>query len=274
MPDRHNGWQLLDAELAAWAAEGRVATLWWRDDDAGSHSVETTRLINLHIEFAVPLTLAVVPCAATRSLANAILLYPGISPVVHGYAHINHAPPNAKQAEFGAHRPLAVMQEELEKSMAAMQQLFGDRLQPVLAPPWNRIAPELVPALPALGFCGLSAFRSTADRHPAVGLVQTNCHVDLLYGLSKITPRPASDVLQDLTAHLYARRRRGGGHGTNDVTLFGKPVPETFDPEEPTGILTHHLAHNPQAWELLQMLFKRFSKPECPVRWLPCGEVF
>ncbi len=166
------------------------------------------------------------------------------------------------------------MQEELEKSMAAMQQLFGDRLQPVFVPPWNRIAPELVPALPALGFCGLSAFQSTADRHPAKGLVQTNCHVDLLYGLGKITPRPASDVLADLTAHLYARRRRAGGNETNDVALSGKPVPETFDPEEPTGILTHHLAHSPQAWELLQMLFKRLSQPECPVRWLACGEVF
>ncbi|NUB17118.1 hypothetical protein GAY28_35010, partial [Azospirillum brasilense] len=28
------GWDALTAELDAWAAGGRTATLWWRDDDA------------------------------------------------------------------------------------------------------------------------------------------------------------------------------------------------------------------------------------------------
>lgn len=274
VPDRAEAWRRLDTELAAWADAGKTATLWWRDDDAGGCNDETSRLIDLHAEFAIPLTLAVVPCQATRSLAEAIAPYPSIAPIVHGYAHRNHAPLNAKQAEFGAHRPLAIMQAELGQALDILRQLFDTRLRSVLAPPWNRIAPGLTPLLPELGYCGLSAFQPALQRNPAPGLAQTNCHVDLIYWRRKIIPRNEPDVLNDLIAHLAARRRRAAGQPVRDVTLSGRLVPENLDPDEPTGILTHHLAHTPQAWELLRHVFCRLSQPGCPARWLACGEVF
>jgi len=257
MSAKDDRWRLLDTELSAWAHEGRVATLWWRDDDAAASNGASRRLIALHRQFAIPLMLAVVPNAATSALADALAGCAQITPIVHGYAHQNHAPLGVKKAEFGAHRPLDVMQAELGQAMALMRDVFAGCFQPVLVPPWNRIAPELVPHLLGLGFAGLSAFGACRNRHPAPGLAQANCHVDLLYGRGKIFPRPQQDVIVDLLQHLSARRRG-----------------ESFEPDEPTGILTHHLAHTPQAWDFLAALWARLSPQTAPVRWLNCAEVF
>ena len=47
---------------------------------------------------------------------------------------------------------------ELGTGRMALERLFGARPLPVLVPPWNRIAPALVPTLPEIGFAGLSTF--------------------------------------------------------------------------------------------------------------------
>ncbi len=282
MPHPHDPiekeWRLLDLEIAAWAADGLDLSLWWRDDDADTDSAALQKLIEAHSTHGVALTLAVVPRRAKTSLARAIARHPAITPVSHGFAHINHAPPAAKQAEFGAHRPLAVMLSELEEGIRILRRLFAARLQPVLIPPWNRIAPELTPALPMIGFGGLSAFQATLDRAPAPGLVQTNCHIDFINWRNGKAMRPAQEILDDLIQHLMTRRicltGRWSADKGGEILLHGKPVPLTFDPTEPTGILTHHLAHSQLAWEFLHKLFTRLSAPAGPVRWLSCTEAF
>ncbi|MEK9660397.1 MAG: hypothetical protein VW644_01455, partial [Alphaproteobacteria bacterium] len=40
-------WDALAAELDVWAAAGRTATLWWRDDDADAASPALERLLAL-----------------------------------------------------------------------------------------------------------------------------------------------------------------------------------------------------------------------------------
>ena len=57
--------------------------------------------------------------------------------------------------------------------------VFGQAASPVFVPPWNRIAPALLPRLRALGFRGLSTFRRSPRRaQPAPGLAQINTHLD------------------------------------------------------------------------------------------------
>ena len=98
----------------------------------------------------------------------------------HGYAHTNHAPPGDKKIELGPHRPAMFVLGELGTGRLALERLFGSRVLPVLVPPWNRIAPALVPTLPEIGYRGLSAFGPRAAPRPGPGLLQVNTHIDLI----------------------------------------------------------------------------------------------
>ena len=69
---------------------------------------------------------------------------------------------------------------ELGTGRMALERLFATRALPVLVPPWNRIAPELVPTLPEIGFAGLSTFAARRRDQPVSGLRQVNTHVDLI----------------------------------------------------------------------------------------------
>src|SRR4051812_31046215 len=175
------GWPAVEQELARWRETGRTPALWWRDDDAADATPALDRLITLQQTHGVPLALAVVPAGATEALAERLAKAPGIDPLQHGYAHTNHAPVSErKKEELGPHRPAMVVLGELGTGWMALERLFGARTLPVLVPPWNRIAPGLVPALPEIGYRGLSTFGIRRRVSPVSGLVQVNTHVDLI----------------------------------------------------------------------------------------------
>ena len=98
-------WNELDTELSRWHAAGLVLPLRWRDDDAMSHSADLERLAKVSARLELPVHLAVIPQGATPDLARYVAAQPHFLPVVHGWAHHNHAPTGEKKAEFGAHRP-------------------------------------------------------------------------------------------------------------------------------------------------------------------------
>ncbi len=275
MVERENARRALDAELSAWAEAGRTASLWWRDDDATKASASLSHLLELAGKFSVPLAVAVVPKLADASLLQMIGQSQNVTPIVHGYAHINHAPPTEKQAEFGAHRDHGVMRDELGEGLSILRGMFGDRLFPVLVPPWNRLDNTLAAHLAPLGYCGVSAFRPASNRAPAPGLLQTNCHIDAIDWRDLRGQRPADAVMEELTSIL--RIRRLYPHIPEGTLIMGKPIPHGFDPQEPTGILTHHLVQEADAWEFLSQLLRAIAphcRPGGGARWLSCAEAF
>ena len=275
MAECGNARMALDRELSEWAAAGRTATLWWRDDDATTGNASLIQLLELAGKFSAPLTVAIVPRLADASLWQMIEQAENVTPIVHGYAHINHAPRTEKQAEFGAHRDSAVMHAELGEGLSILRKMFGGKLLPVLAPPWNRLDDNLAAHLPQLGYCGVSAFRPAPNRTPAPGLVQTNCHIDAIDWRDLRGQRPAEAVLEELTTLL--RIRRLYPQIPPGTLILGKPIPHGFDPEEPTGILTHHLVQNADAWEFLSQLLHAIAphcRPGGGARWLTCAEAF
>jgi hypothetical protein len=250
-------WARLDAELDAWTAAGRVATLWWRDDDAGDATPALERLLALAARHAAPLALATVPAWATPALAAAVAgAGELISVLQHGYAHANYAPLGQKKFELGPERPAAIVVAEIAQGWQLLEARFGPQFWPALVPPWNRMAPYLPPFLAELRFRGLSQFGPRARRLPVRGLLQVNTHVDIVYWKG---PAPrfagAAKLVDEFTLHLAARR--GGG----------------ADPDEPTGLLTHHAAHDEDCWRFLEALFPRFARHSA-VRWLPAAGVF
>jgi hypothetical protein len=229
----------LRQELDLWGEDGRTATLWWRDDDAEAPDAPILRLLALSETTGAPVFIATVPDRAVDALAEPMLHCATAIPLQHGFAHADHSPKDVKgKWELGLHRPQEVILAELRAGSVRMRDLFGDRVCPMLAPPWNRIAPELFPHLPDLGFDVVSVFAPRAARDVAPGLQMINGHCDLIAwkrGRSFIGPEKTAARLVE---HLAARR-------TGEV-----------DAAEPTGLLTHVWAQDEDCWAVLEAVLR------------------
>ena len=236
-----SGWQALADEAARWRDQGRIAELWWRDDDAVDAGPALDRLLAIVNDGKTPLALAVVPARATAALADRLSGETEVDVLQHGYAHSNHAAAPEKKIEIGLQRPAMVTLGELGTGWMALERLFGARALAVMVPPWNRIAPVLVPTLPEIGYRGLSTFGPRPRIHPVRGLLQVNTHVDLIDWKGGRTFAGEEKVLANLVTAL-ARARDGEA--------------------EPVGILSHHLAMDAGAWDFLRSLWGRMTKLE------------
>lgn len=227
-----DAWPALVRELDNWAAAGERASFWLRDDDATRAGPRLDRL--LEIAGDVPVALAVIPATVEDSLRARLDRHAAaggrVAVLQHGYAHINHAPPPGKSAEFGPHRALAVMSRELEDGRDRLRELFGVRFRPILVPPWNRISEDLVASLPDTGLTGLSRFGARAGRHVCT---EINTHIDIIDWRGGRGFVGDGRALQAATAHLAARRAGAA------------------DPAEPTGLLCHHRDHDAACWDFV-----------------------
>ncbi len=232
-------WTPLDLELDRWRAAGMCLPIWWRDDDAVAPSPALKRLNTLAGTLEIPVHLAVIPREATKPLADYVRDTPHLIPVVHGWAHRNHAAQGEKKAEFSTNRPLGEMSHEAAQGLALLSDMFADQLARLFVPPWNRIAPQFATELAGLGYHALSTFTPRAAPFAAPGLAQINTHLDPINwksGRGLVAP----DTLIAQVTHQLADRRLGRA-----------------DNGEPYGILTHHLAHDDAIWAFTEALISR-----------------
>lgn len=238
------------------AEMGRSVAFWWRDDDAVAATPAFDRLLALASAADVPLAVATIPDLAERSLAERLADEPGVHVLVHGWRHLDHAPPGEKRAEFGPHRHLPIMEDESARALETAQRRFGAGARPIFVPPWNRIAPALVHRLSELGYAGLSTFGS---QHVADGgrLQIVNTHID----------------------PVDWRGSRGPVSPTRLADALGSAL---RDGCEVVGLLTHHLVFDEELWaftaELAELIARhpaaRFVAPPFSLAEpsLCCGE--
>ncbi len=228
-------WAVLAGELDAWAAAGRPATLWWRDDDAGDTGPALGRLLDLRARHGVPVALAVIPARATAALGGRLATEPlTVTVLQHGWSHADTDPDAARQTELSDAWPAAAADHWLRTGWDRLRGLFGARALPVMVPPWNRIDPGIAARLPALGCTAVSGLGARRSDEP--GPPRLNVHADLMdWSVHRF--RGEAPVLAVLAAHL-ADRRAGRA-----------------DPAEPTGLMTHHLNHDEDCWAFLDRLF-------------------
>jgi len=242
-------------ELDRWRAVNRCATLWWRDDDACSDTPALRRLLDLARECAVPVTIAAIPARVDATLVAAVAGCEEAIVVQHGYAHRNHARPGERSTELAADRDAATMYGELEAGRARLAALFGERFVPILVPPWNRMASGVAPRLPQLGFIGLSRFGPRETREAAPNLPQVNSHVDPIAWRRDRQFIGLPSMVSRAVEHLSARRTR------------------ICDADEPTGVLTHHLAFADEAWSGVRALLDATAHHPA-VHWLSAPAAF
>lgn len=234
-------WAPLLAELDRWAEAGHSARFWLRDDDAIAPGPALETLLDL-TACRVPLTLAVIPRDTGLALAERLAQAPQVSVAVHGYAHVNHAPPGQKKQELGPHRPMQTILTELVDGAAHLRALHPDRFVPLLVPPWNRIAPALVPLLPGAGFAALSVF---GPEQPAP-TPMVNTDVDPIDWRGTRGCRDPAAIV----AEIVARLRR-----------INPATPQAM------GLLTHHQDHDAALWSFLEPLFD-LTDTHAGCRWV------
>lgn len=242
-------WDDLRDELDRWSEAGRVATLWWRDDDAADRTPAVERLIGLAESAGIRIHLAVIPAPLTDRLTGYVLASPWPRVLQHGYAHINYAPKGTGNWELGDHRPKSVVLDELEAGRVRLEEHFGERFLPVLVPPWTRIAESLVPDLTGVGFVALSMEGARPTAHAAPGLLTLNAHCDPIKWKGGPRFTGTERALDEIVRHLSGRRE-----GSADLT-------------EPTGLCTHHLAHDAATWGFVEeFVHQTVSHPGA--RWI------
>jgi len=221
------GWRELEAALGAIAQDGKAIRLWWRDDDAGRDDPRLERLLELAERRAVSVALAVVPVWLEPGAQARIAASPQASVLQHGFAHRNHAPAGEKSCELGG-RALGTIEAELRRGRALLVDAFGAAFLAVLVPPWNRLDRRLIGRLAACGFCGLSTYGRCDAPEAAPGLVQVNAHLDPIDW-------------------------RGERLFVGEIAALERLV-AALDPDEPIGILSHHLAMDEPGWRFLDQL--------------------
>jgi hypothetical protein len=164
----------------------------------------------------------------------------------HGYDHANHAAAGSRPVELGG-RPADAILSELAAGRAILREAFGSTFLAVLVPPWNRLEPALIAQLGACGFCGLSTFGRRPDEAGAPGLCQVNTHLDPVDWRASRLFVGETAALQRLCAVL--------------------------DPDEPIGILTHHLVMDEAGWTFLDRLLGVLTRHPA-ARLCAAGEVF
>jgi peptidoglycan/xylan/chitin deacetylase (PgdA/CDA1 family) len=239
-------WLPLMTELARWEEAGRTAEFWLRDDDAVEPTEPLDRLLGLTEKFGVPAALAVIPAFTGEALASRLAAASQVTVAVHGWSHENHAPDGEKKQELGWHRERGIVLDELRRGLSRITDLYGQRMVPLLVPPWNRIAPDLLPDLMPLGFTALSAFGPARP----VAIRTINSNVDLMDWHGTRGCRDHGLIARDIAAQL-ARAFEGG---------------------DAVGILAHHLVHDQAAWVFLEDLFE-FTAGHTACRWRSIREL-
>lgn len=250
-------WAALSAELDSWTAAGRTATFWWRDDDAGEMTALLDRLLKLRDRLDVALALATVPTRLDNAFRARMAAEASVAVLQHGYSHHNFAAPQDRKIELDGSRPAEYVIADLAVGMQALKSLKG--AVPVLVPPWNRIAPHLLPLLPELGYRGLSTLGPRKRPNALAGLRQNNVHIDPIDWRGREgTPRAFAGTERAIAAaieHLAARRA------------------SATDGEEATGLMTHHLVQDDDTWRFIEQ-FITHTNAHPAVRWLAAKDVF
>ena len=159
----------------------RPVTVFFRDDDGGWANERLEALCDRFVACGTALDLAVIPGAldtdAEFALRRNLRRHGDLLHLhQHGYTHTNHQH-SGRKCEFGNDRDLQAQRRDIVKGRSRLQEMFGDWVEPIFTPPWNRCTSSTCAALAGLNFAGISrvAGSSEIDCH---GLVDVSIAVD------------------------------------------------------------------------------------------------
>ncbi len=245
-------WTAFSRELDLWHDAGRVATFWWRDDDATIPSPALDRLAL--VADGRPVSIAVIPEPAEPSLFEWLSNHHNLAPAQHGWSHRNFAT-QGKKCEFGIDRKLTEALADIAsgwQKLSHLAEAHSINLDPLFVPPWNRITPAIADQVPEQGPAIVSLYGA---RKPEDSSRRLNTHFDPADWRQDAQYLGDEKTLSPALNHLMAKRQ-------------GNPV---IDTEEPTGLLTHHLRHDAESWDFIARFADMISEHPGS-QWLSFGD--
>lgn len=177
----------------------RPIEVFFRDDDAGWADDKLLALCDLFTDRA-PVDLAVIPLEIDTPLASNLLTHPAqLGFHQHGYAHRDHQAAG-KKCELADTRPPTAIRHEIEAGQIRLHRLFGDRLDPIFTPPWNRCGRIAAETLFDLGVRALSRDTGAAP-FADIDLIELPVTVDWVK-FSRLGRSTGSDPWQPLDQAL------------------------------------------------------------------------
>lgn len=245
------GWHSLTDELDRWSDSGEIATFWWRDDDA----VRPTPQLDALLQYAggVPIALAVIPAAVTPALADRLRGEPSIVVMQHGWRHTDHA--MGGRNEYPASRAEEDVERELSDGSSLLAERFGSQYLPVFVPPWHGFDTRFLALLPRHGIGWISRKGPRPSDCAIEGLRQANAHIAPIRWGAPPSFGSKEEHLLTIVDHLRGRRVR------------------SYDFDEPTGILTHHLVQNNASYAFIARLLD-FTAKHPAAEWLDPRQIF
>ena len=222
---------------------GSPCRFFLRDDDAGWNDERLFELLDLVAARGLALDLAVIPRAASPRLAASLVARSGsrgapLGVHQHGLEHVNHER-SGRKCEFGGSRDRDAQRNDIAIGRGLLVELFGEAVDPIFTPPWNRCNRDTCLSLVELGFAALSR-ESRACPIDVPGLAELPVSVD-----------------------WFAKRR---GERLSRFELGGLLAAATAAPG-PVGVMFHHAVMDANeravAGELLDLLA---SHPNAVVR--------
>jgi hypothetical protein len=174
-----NARRWLDPVRAALDLRDSPCTFFFRDDDAGWDDERLFALLRRFEHHGVRADVAVIPGALTAGLAlrlGTTAQATGTRLHQHGLSHTSHEVVGRK-CEFGPARAARRQAADIADGRDLMLAAFGDLVDPVFTPPWNRCSAATGDALVAAGIEVLSR-DVTAPRLDRPDLVEVAVSVD------------------------------------------------------------------------------------------------
>ena len=158
----------LSPVLRALDARMQPLNFFLRDDDAGWDDKALFALLDTTAQAGVPIDMAVIPQATGPGLAAELCERIDVMPQLiavhqHGNAHTNHELVG-RRCEFGASRDAVAQRNDLREGRGRLQALFGQRLDDIFTPPWNRCTAYTPGLLLEVGIQALSRDRTAPSQ--------------------------------------------------------------------------------------------------------------
>ena len=242
--------ELLEQEVAKLNAPLRV---FFRNDDGGWANDELDVLCHWFHQRQLPLDVAMIPAATDDTTVRVVNKWLETDNATlhihqHGFTHANHQS-EGRSCEFGSDRNYQQQLDDITEGKHKLVDYFGDAVEPIFTPPWNRCTSDTMHALQHSDFELISRIIGSAsiDSDPSADCVVGNLDVSVDW-----LKKRKGERLSELALCTYAAEQ----FQKHDGTL---------------GVMLHHEYMNEQNLKLLDEFVSLLARSEW-VEFLPMQE--